>query len=116
MIMRGITVLWVFGSLLIMSCSEDATEQLLKFTDLDIAGTSAHVSFVLRKDLDQPGYTIVVPKDRQQAFDLAFERAAGKDCLRLVIDQSGCHYNSKHGHDVFVERTSPLTYSIFTSG
>jgi hypothetical protein len=116
MIMRAISILYVFGSLLMTSCSEDATVQLLKFTDIDVAGTSAHVTFVLRNDLDQPGYTIVVPKDREQAFDLAFESAAGKDCLRLVIDQSGCHYNSKHGHDVFVERTSPLTYSIYTSG
>ncbi len=114
--MRAISILYVFGSLLMTSCSEDATVQLLKFTDIDVAGTSAHVTFVLRNDLDQPGYTIVVPKDREQAFDLAFESAAGKDCLRLVIDQSGCHYNSKHGHDVFVERTSPLTYSIYTSG
>jgi hypothetical protein len=73
-------------------------------------------AFVLRKDLDEPGYTIVVPKGREQAFNLAFEKAAGKDCLRLVIDRSGCHYNSKHGHGVFVERTSLLTYSIYTSG
>ena len=114
--MKGVTALCVFGSLLIASCSYDATAQLLKFTDIDIDGTSAHVSFVLRKDLDQPGYTIVVPKGREQAFDLAFEGAAGKECLRLVIAQSGCHYNSKHGHDVFVQRTGPLTYLIYTSG
>ena len=114
--MRWITVFCVFGSLLITSCSYDATAQLLKFTDIDIGGTSARVSIVLRKDLDEPGYTIVVSKNREQAFDLAFEKAAGKDCLRLVIDRSGCHYNSKHGHDVFVERTSSLTYSIYTSG
>jgi hypothetical protein len=67
------------------SCSDDATVRLVKFTDIDTAGTNAHVSFVHRNDLDQPGYTIVVPKDRQQAFERAFENAAGKDCLRLVI-------------------------------
>jgi hypothetical protein len=113
---KGITVLSVFGSLLMASCSDDATVRLVKFTDIDTAGTNAHVSFVHRNDLDQPGYTIVVPKDRQQAFERAFESAAGKNCLRLVIDQSGCHYNSKAGHDVFVERSSPLTYLIYTSG
>jgi hypothetical protein len=116
MIMRRIKVLCIFGPLSMTSCSKDPTVQLLKFTDIDIAGTSAQVSFDLRKDLDQPGYTIVVPRDRQQAFNRAFESAAGKDCLRFVIDQSGCHYKSKQGHDVFVERTSPLTYSIYTSG
>jgi hypothetical protein len=117
MITKGKPALCVLGSLFIMSCSSyDATEQLLRFTDIAIAGTNAHVSFDLRNDLDEPGYTIVVPKDQERAFDLALEGAAGKDCLRLVIEQSGCHYNSKHGHDVFVERISPVKYSIYTSG
>jgi hypothetical protein len=98
------------------SCSEDVTERLVKFTDIDITGTNTHVSFVYRDDLDQPGYTIVVPKDGEESFEGAFERAAGKNCFRMVINGSGCHYNSKAGHDVFVEKTSPSRYLIYTSG
>lgn len=85
-------------------------------TDIDLAGTNAVVVLVRRADLDRLGYQISVPKQSGIPFQHAFENAAGNECWQLLIDRGGCHYNSKHGHDIFVEKNGPSNYLIYTSG
>jgi hypothetical protein len=95
---------------------KDAVLRLKARTDIDLVSTNVAVSFVRRADLDRLGYQISVPKKSEDAFQCAFEKAAGIECWQLVVDRGGCHYNSKAGHDIFVERSGPGNYSILTSG
>jgi hypothetical protein len=111
-----IYALCLFPVLTLTAGCKNATERLSAFTDIDTAGTNAEVSYIRRDDLDQWGYKILVPKDRENEWQRAIERTSGNWCLRFVLDGSGCHYNTKAGHNVFLERTSPLTYVIYTSG
>jgi hypothetical protein len=94
----------------------DAAQRLKIWTDIDVTGTSAAVSFIKRADLDQLGYQISVPKESEDAFQRAFEKAAGRECWQLVVDRGGCHYYSKGRHSIFFERSGPGSYSILTSG
>jgi hypothetical protein len=95
---------------------KDAVLRLKARTDIDLVCTNVAVSFVRHADLDRLGYQISVPEKSKDAFQRAFEKAAGRECWQLVVDQGGCHYNSKAGHDIFVERSGPGNYSILTSG
>jgi hypothetical protein len=99
------------------ACDDKDALQLLKArTDIDVAGTNAVVTLVRRVDLDRLGYRISVPKHGENLFQRAFENAAGGECWKLLVDRGGCHYNSKGGHDIFVERNGPSNYLIYTSG
>ncbi len=111
-----IYALCLFPVLTLTAGCQNANERLAALTDIDTTGTNAEVSYIKRDDLDQPGYKIVVPKNREDEWQRAIEQASGNWCLRFVLDGRGCHYDTKAGHNVFLERTSPLTYVIYTSG
>jgi len=99
-----------------ISGCEKPNKQLARFTDIVTDGMHADVSIVLRDDLDEPAYIILVPKDREQDFERVFEVAAGEFCLKSLLSGQGCSYTSKAGHTVFVEKNGPGKYSILTSG
>jgi hypothetical protein len=112
---RPTYILLAMAMVMTTTACEDPALRLSKWTDVKTIGMSAKVSLIDNSDLDQPGYRIVVPKDRDSDFQHAIENAAGKRCLQLVLNGSGCAYKSKAGHYVFIEHKS-VDYEIYTSG
>lgn len=96
------------------ACSLDGlsgAERLKRYTDIDVIGTNVVVKAYDHKDLDQAAYDILITKEQQSVFDHALETAGGKECIVY-----GCHYKSKAGHNVFVNKIGLAKYTIYTSG
>lgn len=99
-----------------IACAQDAAQRLKLRTDIDLTGEKAKVSFLDRKDLDQVGYHIALDENGERGFLEAIEKVSGGMCREFVISGEGCHYRSKHGHDVFVSKSGSGAYQIYTSG
>jgi hypothetical protein len=113
-----LNILLLFAVLSMASGCEDkdAANHLKERTDIDLVGTSLQVSLVKREDLDRIGYGIALPKERERVFQSAVENAAGNWCWRFLVERGACHYKSKAGHDIFIERKDTGNYLIYTSG
>jgi hypothetical protein len=113
-----LNILTIFAILTIASACEgmNAAKRLRERTDIDLVDTNFLVTLVKRADLDRIGYGIALPKEGEKAFQSAVESAAGNWCWQFLVERGACHYNSKAGHDIFIERKGTRNYVIYTSG
>lgn len=97
-------------------CADDPVQRLKLWTDIDLTGGGANVSFMKRDDMDQIAYSISLDESGERRLLDAIEKVSGRMCVLFVMQGEGCHYMSTLGHDVFVTKAAAQRYEIFTSG
>ena len=101
---------------LLCGCSRDRVELLKEWTDIDLSGTGIIVALIVREDLDEVGYSILVHESDREALLKEIDKVSGGMCIQYIEEGKGCHYTSAKGHSVFITKETSENYQVLTSG